>query len=70
MAIARFMATPIGRGLRIVLGLALIVAGLATGGTVGWIVSLVGIVPIVAGAANLCLLAPILGAPLKGSDVR
>lgn len=40
------------------------------GGTAGWVIGIVGLVPIAAGAANVCLLAPILGAPFKGSDVR
>lgn len=37
MAFARFMASPLGRGLRIILGLVLIVYGLGfVGGGTGW----------------------------------
>lgn len=67
MPLARFMATPAGRIARIVLGIALIVLGFVLGG--GWIaLAVIGVVPILAGAANLCLIAPILKAPFKGRD--
>lgn len=65
---ARFMARPIGRGIRIVAGGALIGAGAARGGTAGLALAVVGVVPILAGALNLCLLAPIVGAPFRGTD--
>jgi len=50
----------------VVAGLILIVLGFVGGG--GWItLSIVGLVPLVAGLMNVCLLAPLLGQPLKGS---
>lgn len=71
MVIARFMATSLGRGLRVGLGLALILGGLlGVGGTGGWVLAAVGLVPLVSGGANLCLLGSVLGAPFRGSDVR
>lgn len=70
MGIATFMSSPVGRIARVIVGLALIVLGLSMGGPAGWIVAVVGVVPIVAGAANLCLIAPVVGAPFKGSDIR
>lgn len=70
MPIAKFMSSPIGRAVRAILGLALIVAGISMGGPVGWIIAVVGVVPIVAGVGNFCLIGPILGAPFKGSDVH
>lgn len=46
-----------GRGLRVLLGLALIYLGLATlGETAGVIVALIGIVPIVMGIMGPCLM--------------
>ncbi|MBU6515177.1 MAG: DUF2892 domain-containing protein [Acidobacteriota bacterium] len=60
------MSTGLGRSLRVVAGLILIVLGFVGGG--GWItLSIVGLVPLVAGLMNVCLLAPLLGQPLKGS---
>jgi hypothetical protein len=69
MPFARFMASPAGRGIRIVAGLLLIFWGFRQGTTLGTVVGLIGIVPLTAGALNLCLLGPLIGAPLKGSDV-
>ncbi len=70
MFIASFMATPAGRIARIVAGIILIALGLVIGGPVGWIVVVVGLVPIAAGAANVCLLAPVVHGPFKGSDAH
>ncbi len=70
MALAKFMAGPIGRGARIVLGIVLIVLGLAVvGDTAGLILAAVGVVPILAGVFNVCLIGPIIGAPLSGKDL-
>ena len=70
MSFARFMASPAGRALRIVAGLALIVIGLGIlGGTRGIVLAVVGVVPLMAGLLNLCLLAPLFGAPLRGSEL-
>lgn len=68
--LAAFMATPVGRLIRIVAGLVLIAVGLwVVGDTTGWIIAIIGLVPLAAGAANVCLIAPLLGAPLRGDDV-
>jgi hypothetical protein len=76
MAFARFMSGPLGRGLRIVAGLALIVLGivLALAGDVGSIVGgvalvLVGGVFFYAGAANVCFISRLIGAPFRGRDL-
>jgi len=39
----------------------LIVAGIAIGGTGGTILAIVGVVPLAAGAVNVCLFAPLFG---------
>ena len=71
MGFAKFMSSGLGRGLRIVVGLALIVIGLfSVGGTGGLILAVVGAVPLLAGVFDVCLLAPLFSAPLKGVDVR
>jgi Inner membrane protein YgaP-like, transmembrane domain len=71
MGFAQFMASGVGRGLRIVAGIVLIAVGLAVvGGTGGIVLAVVGLVPLVAGVLDVCLLAPLFGAPLKGADVR
>lgn len=66
MSLARFMATPVGRGIRIAVGIALIIAGLAIGSTGGYVLAVVGVAPLLAGALNVCVLAPLLKAPFSG----
>jgi hypothetical protein len=71
MSFAKFMSSGPGRGLRIVVGLALIVIGLfSVGGTGGVILTVVGAVPLVAGVLDVCLFAPLFGGPLKGAEAR
>ncbi len=56
-ALVNFMNTAIGRAVRIVLGLALIYVGLAiVGGAAGWVLAIVGLVPIAMGIWGHCLL--------------
>jgi hypothetical protein len=58
------MSSRIGRLLRVAAGMALIIVGLEFGG--GWLtLSVLGLIPLFAGALNVCLLAPLLGQPLK-----
>lgn len=62
-AFINFMNGGIGRAARIVLGLALIYVGLVTlGGTTGYIVAAVGIVPIILGVSGRCLVEFLPGA--------
>jgi hypothetical protein len=71
MAFARFMASPAGRLLRIVFGVALVFYGFqGLGGSV-WGIALAafGTVAVIAGVFNLCLIAGLLGAPFRGRDV-
>ena len=70
MGFAKFMSSGLGRGVRIVAGLVLIVLGLASGGTGGLIVAVVGVVPLLAGVLDVCLFAPLFGGPLKGAAAR
>jgi hypothetical protein len=66
-----FMASPTGRIVRILAGLALILLGwLVLGGTVGIIVAVVGAVPLVAGLFDFCVFAPLFGLPLSGPAIR
>ena len=67
----KFMVSPTGRAGRIVAGLALIAGGLlGIGGTAGAVVAAVGLVPLVAGAVDGCLFAPLFGYFLSGSRTR
>lgn len=71
MEIATLLATPAGRILRIVFGAVLILIGifiLPKPG--GYVIEAVGLIPIITGVMNISLIAPLLGAPLKGSELR
>lgn len=65
LSLVRFLASGVGRGIRILAGVALALIGVAAG---GWwlLLTLLGLVFIVVGAANLCLLAPLFGGPVDG----
>jgi hypothetical protein len=70
-AVFRFLASSTGRLIRAVAGLALIVIGLAVvGGVVGWILAIVGLVPLAAGAFDWCVFAPLFGLPFVGPRLR
>lgn len=67
----RFMASPAGRLTRIVAGAALIAWGLlGLGGTVGVLVAIVGLVPLLAGTFDVCVFSPLFGGPFKGPEIR
>ncbi|MBN1681312.1 MAG: DUF2892 domain-containing protein [Anaerolineae bacterium] len=70
----QFLASRAGRITRIVIGAILVIIGLAIGfstdSLVGWIVTVVGVFPIVAGTFDLCLFAPFFGKSYKGADLR
>ena len=69
MGFARFMASPLGRGGRIVLGLGLIVIGFVIGDTIGWVIAIAGLLPLSLGLINGCILAPFLKVPFRGADL-
>jgi len=65
----RFMSSSTGRLTRVVAGAALIAAGVVLGG--GWIaLAVIGVVPLAAGAADICVFAPLGHLPLSGRRTR
>ncbi len=68
---ARFINSPAGRVARVVVGLGLVVWGfLAPGPGTGYILVAIGLVPLLAGAMDLCLVSALLGGSIKGERVR
>jgi hypothetical protein len=64
------MASPLGRGGRIVLGVVLIAVGIGiVEGVLGWVIAIAGLLPLTLGIINGCILAPLLKVPFKGSDL-
>ena len=70
MEIARFMASPAGRLIRIALGIVLIWIGVGMDKPAGYVLEVIGLVPLAAGALNFCLLAPLLKVPFYGKDLK
>jgi hypothetical protein len=67
----RFIASPAGRILRIVAGSATIAWGvLAIGGDDGMLIAAAGVLPILTGVFNICVVGPLIGGPISGSKVR
>jgi hypothetical protein len=69
VTIVRFMSSPTGRLARIVAGLALMATGAWLAGP-WWALFAIGLVPLGAGTANVCLLAPLFHVPLRPATRR
>ena len=68
---AKFINSPVGRIARIVVGIGFIIWGygeLDTG--MGLMLILIGLVPLLAGGLDLCLVSALLGGPIRGASVR
>jgi hypothetical protein len=68
--IAKFMSSPAGRLTRVALGVVLVALGYSMHSTGGTVLAVVGLVPIAAGAFDVCLLGPAFGLPLSGRGIR
>ena len=67
----RFMVSPAGRAARVVAGLGLLAAGLSRRDSAGGkAAAALAWVPLAAGALDVCVLGPLLGAPLDGDAAR
>ena len=69
MGFSKFMASTAGRAIRVIAGVALIVAGGLLGGG-WWALAVVGLVPLAAGALDVCLFNVLFGQPFSGKAVR
>jgi hypothetical protein len=68
----KFMASPAGRIVRIVAGIALVAWGFFgnLNTWVGILVIVVGLVPLLAGLFDFCVFAPLFGNPMSGPKIR
>lgn len=67
----RFLASMTGRWVRAIAGVILIVVGIwLVQGTWGWVIAVIGLVPLLAGLFDRCVFAPIFGLPFSGPDLR
>ena len=63
------MTSPAGRLARVAVGAGLIGLGLGRGRK-GWPLAALGLLPLSMGAFDLCALAPLVGLPLQGEQLR
>jgi hypothetical protein len=70
MGIARWMARPTGRAVRVAAGGVLIGVGISMHNSTGVVLMVVGLVPLIAGVSNVCVLAPALNCPFRGGQVQ
>jgi Inner membrane protein YgaP-like, transmembrane domain len=75
MAFVSFMSSVAGRVLRSIVGLGLIGWGVylaftASSLTTGIILVVVGLLPLGAGLLDVCVFAPLFGAPFSGAKTR
>lgn len=67
MSFVKFMAGPIGRWARVIAGVAIAGVGIyLAAGAWTYVLVAVGAVIFLAGAINVCLLAPLFGGPFSG----
>ena len=64
------MASPTGRIVRVAAGILLIYLGVSIGTAMGWVVVVVGLVPLSAGLLDLCFISALLGGPIRGKQIR
>jgi hypothetical protein len=71
MGFGKFMASTLGRAVRVIAGIALIAIGLSMGNIGGIVLAVVGLVPLIAGIADVCIISALLfGTPLQGAKIR
>ncbi len=69
--LAQFLASMSGRVVRGLAGVGLIGLGLFLGqGLLGWIIAVIGLVPLAASLFDVCLVVALFGGPLKGAALR
>lgn len=69
MRFLSFMNTSVGRAIRVVVGLALIVVGLLIGGVAGTVLAVFALAPIATGVFGLCPINPLVGQPMRACAV-
>lgn len=66
-----FMNSTAGRGVRLVMGIVLAIAGLSViQGVAGAIIALLALVPIAGGLFDVCMAGKIMGYGLRGTEIR
>ena len=68
---SRFINSPAGRAFRLIAGATFVVVGyLFRHGKLGWLSVAWGVLPLTAGAFDLCYVSAVLGGPMSGARIR
>jgi hypothetical protein len=68
---SRFLNSPAGRIFRVVVGIGFLVVGYVyRGHTLGVLSMVWGVLPLSAGALDICYISALLGGPLSGAKIR
>lgn len=70
MRFSQFMASNMGRVLRIIAGIVLIAVGFAMKSTGGYVIAVIGALPLLAGIFDVCIFAPLFKMPFTGKKIR
>lgn len=71
MGFAKLMASNVGRGIRIIAGIILLILAFTVlSGIASYILAAIALVPLLAGLFDFCVFAPLFGGSFKGSDAR
>ena len=71
MAFVQFMASQTGRYVRIAVGIILLILGIfVVEDIAGIVLTIIALIPLLAGIFDVCVVAPLFGAPFKGADIR
>ena len=71
MAFIQFLASKTGRYVRIAVGIILLILGIfVVEDAAGIVLTIIALVPLLAGIFDVCVIAPLFGAPFKGADIR
>ncbi|MGE5755868.1 MAG: hypothetical protein ACM35G_09155 [Planctomycetaceae bacterium] len=69
--LSRFLNRPAGRVYRLVVGLAFLTVGYVTRGHALGVLSMAwGVLPLSAGALDICFISAVLGGPISGAKIR
>ncbi|MGM0385499.1 MAG: YgaP-like transmembrane domain [Actinomycetota bacterium] len=70
MKLLNFLASETGRLVRAGIGVVLLVLAFVVGGVWMWVLGVLGVVFLLVGILDVCLLAPLFGKPLRGKEFR
>jgi hypothetical protein len=70
-SLGQFLASSTGRVVRVIAGIVLIVWGyMLLTSVAGFVLVIIGLVPLLAGLFDVCVISALLGGPFQGTAIR